>query len=134
MRLLLTVLAFAVCTGPVHSADVESPADPAIEQRMQTARATAKSEEGRAALQRYRANQTDPEPLVAAALAYSEAHKLYEALGDNDAVCDAQANLFWCKKQMNLDTVQAYLKEAKTDTKAGLARVDQVVERKVDAN
>jgi hypothetical protein len=142
MRFLLTLLAVTACAGvPARAAeDATTPApnpqegDGSTERRMQVARAAAKAEEGRASLLRYRANQTNPEPLVAAALAYAEAHKLYEALGDNESVCDVQANLFWCKKQMNLEAVQAYLKEAKGEAKEGLARVDQVAERKVEAS
>src|SRR4051812_44403200 len=44
----------------------------------------------------------DPHRGVDAALAFSHAMHCYEKLNDVDAVCEMQANIFWCKKRMNL--------------------------------
>jgi hypothetical protein len=108
--------------------------DDQAQKRLLAGKAAAQAEMGREGLVRYRANQSNPEPLVAAALAFAEAHRLYELAGDSEAVCDMQANLFWCKKQMNLDAVQAYLKEKGAGATDGLAKVDKIAERKIDVS
>ena len=110
-------------------------ADDPAKKRILLAKASAQAEKGRDLLASYRANQTNAQPLVDAALAFAEAHHMYEQAGDSEAVCDMQANLFWCKKQMNLDTVQAYLKEKGTGVaKDGLAAVDKIADRKIEAS
>ena len=115
--------------GPGSDAD-----DPA-KKRILLAKAGAQAEKGRDSLATYRANQTNAQPLLDAALAFAEAHHLYEQAGDSESVCDMQANLFWCKKQMNLDAVQAYLKEKGTvAAKDGLAAVDKIADRKIEAS
>lgn len=88
---------------------------------------------GRKALQLYRKDQAgNPHAVVDAAMAFTEAHKRYTALGDADAVAEMQANIYWCKKQMNLDAVKEYLgREGKSEA---LAQVDAVAEKQVDAS
>lgn len=88
---------------------------------------------GRKALQLYRKDQAaNPNAVVDAAMAFTDAHKRYEALGDTDAVAEMQANIYWCKKQMNLDAVKEYLgREGKS---GALAQVDAVAEKQVDVS
>ena len=88
---------------------------------------------GRKALQLYRKDQAgNPHAVVDAAMAFADAHKRYTALGDADAVAEMQANIYWCKKQMNLDAVKEYLgREGKSEA---LAQVDAVAEKQVDAS
>ena len=73
------------------------------------------AEGGRQSLQMYRKNQPgNPDVLIDAALAFDVAHRLYQQIGDQDSVAEMQANLFWCKKQMNLETLKKFLaKEGK---------------------
>ncbi len=94
--------------------------------------ADAKADAGRVALQAYRKDmQGNPNAVVDAAVVFSEAHKLYEQVGDTDAVSEMQANVFWCKKQMNLDAVKVYLgRQGKTEALASLT----AEERKVDVS
>ncbi len=58
----------------------------------------------------------DPHRAVDAAIAFSRALAIDNALGDADAVCEMQADIFWCKKRMNLQDLQDYLahKDAKS--------------------
>jgi hypothetical protein len=97
------------------------------------AAADTAADKGRKALQLYRKDQTaNPNAVVDAALAFTEAHHQYQALGDMDAVAEMQASIYWCKKQMNLDTVKSYLaRQGKTEA---LASMDAVAEKKVDTS
>jgi hypothetical protein len=97
------------------------------------AQAEARSEAGRKALQTYRKDQAaNPNAVVDAAVAFTEAHKLFQQLNDTDAVSEMQANIFWCKKQMNLDAVKLYLGE-KGKTEA-LTAMNEVADKKVEVN
>ncbi len=51
----------------------------------------------------------DPHRGVDAAILFSQARTIYLGLGDSDAIAQMQANIFWCKKRMNLDDLQSYL-------------------------
>ncbi len=75
-------------------------------------RSIAESEDdiGRKALRAYRKNQEDnPRAIIDAAIAFENAHRHFIAIGDTDAVSEMQANIYWCKKQMNIDTLKEYL-------------------------
>jgi hypothetical protein len=50
---------------------------------------------------------SDPQQAVAAVLAFTQALKIYQRLGDTGRVTEMQAQLFWCKKNMNLDALAA---------------------------
>lgn len=60
-------------------------------------------------LQVLQASDTNPRQTVAAALAFTSALGFYRAQGDTDRVCELQASLYWCKKRMTLEDVQAFL-------------------------
>lgn len=49
-----------------------------------------------------------PSTLINAALAFGQAHDIYEKLGDTDATVDAQASLYWCRKQMTVPVLQEF--------------------------
>ena len=51
----------------------------------------------------------DSAVLVEAALEYLEAHKAYEKSGDTEGVVDTQAEMFWCRKQMNYATLREFV-------------------------
>ena len=124
---------------PAVGAEVaaETPVDPAPVAPPTGANAEAlrvqadtKAATGRTFLQTYRKDmQGNPNAVVDAAVVFSEAHKLYEQLGDTDAVSEMQANVFWCKKQMNLDAVKVYLgRQGKTEALASLTAEERKVE------
>jgi hypothetical protein len=79
---------------------------------------------------------TDPDRIVDAAIAFTEALKFYEKSGDIDRICDLEANIYWCKKRMNQDNVQRFLarkvggKEAEK-AQTALAKAEVVVNKKV---
>lgn len=142
--LLVLLLAYAPTTW-LHSADEVTP--PVAEEKPAEtkpvdndaanagvrAEAESKAEAGRKALQTYRKDQAgNPNAVVDAAVAFTEAHKLYSQINDTDSVSEMQANIFWCKKQMNLDAVKLYLtKEGKTDA---LTQMNAVADKKVETN
>jgi len=117
---------------PTEMKPVEAkPAATEAEAAKLRASADEKSALGRKLLQTYRKDQAgNPNAVVDAAVAFTNAHKLYLELQDTDAVSEMQANIFWCKKQMNLDAVKVYLtKEGKTDA---LAQMNEVADKKVE--
>jgi hypothetical protein len=73
----------------------------------------------------------DPHRAVDAALGFSHALKAYQDLGDVDAVCEMQANIYWCKKRMNLDNLQEYVAKKGTVAQADLTRLVEVADRQV---
>lgn len=61
-----------------------------------------------AALELLKTNAT-PAQSVAAALSFTRALNFYRSQGNTDKVSELQANIYWCRKQMTLADVQAYL-------------------------
>ena len=118
---------------PSTEAQPADPAAPEIDTAKLRLGADEKSALGRKMLQTYRKDQAgNPNAVVDAAVAFTEAHKMYMDLKDTDSVSEMQANIFWCKKQMNLDAVKLYLvKEGKTDA---LAQMNEVADKKVEVN
>ena len=79
----------------------------------------------------------EPTKLVDAALVFHEAMVAYEVVGDSEGVCAMQANLFWCKKKMNLPTLESYLKAKgadRTRIEAALKQVDATVAKPVEVS
>lgn len=149
--LLLLLLAANIPTGLVGAdattaQPVSQGAGQAGDPAAQRAEADRFAAEGKRLVDLYRRDQqANAQAIIDAMLAYTKAHAIYEALGDTDLVCDTQANMFWCKKQMNLDTLKTYLagkgqsgtpvaqQEAK-QVEQTLAKATAVVEKKVDAS
>jgi hypothetical protein len=75
----------------------------------------------------------NPRRSVDAAIAFSKALKYYEQVGDTDTICDLEANIFWCKKRMNLDDVKSFVAQKSGDksVEAALAKVDAVATKEV---
>jgi|GEM_PF-3108129 hypothetical protein len=78
-------------------------------------------------------SNNDPSRSVAAAVAFSKAIKFYEATGDVDKVCDLEANIFWCKKRMNVDDVKNFLalKGGDKSVTDALAKADAVASKEI---
>jgi hypothetical protein len=78
-------------------------------------------------------SNADPSRSVAAAVSFSKAIKYYEAAGDIDKVCDLEANIFWCKKRMNVDDVKAFVAQKAGDKSVteALAKADAVATREI---
>jgi hypothetical protein len=74
---------------------------------------------------------SDPKRAVDSALAFSHALKTYEKLGDVDSICEMQANIYWCKKRMNLDNLTDYIAKKGADAQIDLSKVKEVITREV---
>lgn len=74
-----------------------------------------------------------PTAIVDAAIAFGKARELLEGSEDQDAIAEVQANLFWCKKQMNLDALKDYVARKGGDGQMALRQMDAVAAVKPDA-
>lgn len=70
--------------------------------------------------------------IVDAAIDFAKARRLADGMADSELVADIQANLFWCKKQMDVDALKDYLARKGEDAKLGLAEMDAVAAMKPD--
>ncbi len=78
-----------------------------------------------------KAADNDPHRGVDAALSFSHALGLYQQLGDIDAVCDMQANIYWCKKRMNLENLQQYVAQKGTQAAQDFTKVERIINEAV---
>jgi len=97
-----------------------------------TATAADLAARGRAAMQE---SNVMPARIVDAAILFTQSLKLYQTQGDLEQIQDLQANIFWCKKRMNLVELQAYLEQKNQDVqaKAALVQVDAIAASVVPA-
>lgn len=93
----------------------------------EVARAEERVKTGYVAMQE--SNQ-DPSRSVEAALAFAEALPVFEAAEMHDRMRELNANIFWCRKRMNHDELDRYVK-GKTGNSDALARIEAVVNRSV---
>ena len=111
LAFLLLALAF-----PVRGE--EAPRDKALKFRAQ----------GMAAL---KAADDDPKALVQAAEAFAQASDLYADLKMEAEATEMNSYLFWCRKKMNLEQIEAYTKKGATAENV-VRKMDAVVNLKVD--
>jgi hypothetical protein len=98
----------------------------------------------------------EQDKLIDAAIAFAQAMSLYEEAKDTDGQVDMQANIFWCKKKMNVDDLMAYRRRVEAGdvpghtaaagappaqrqqqiqaAKAALAKIEEVANRTVSAD
>ena len=78
-------------------------------------------------------SNTIPSRSVTAAVSFSRAIRFYEATGDIERVCDLEANIFWCKKRMNIDDVKTFLALKGNDKSVteALAKADAVASKEI---
>lgn len=89
LALVVALPAADLPTGPAASADDAERYETAALELLQT--------------------NTGPAQSVAAALAFTRALNFYRSQGNTDKVSELQASIYWCRKQMTLTDVQAYL-------------------------
>jgi hypothetical protein len=130
--LLSCLLGLALPWGSSHAlqaADVPAPADaPAADDAAVRKQADAAAEEGKAAM---RDADADPHRAVDAAIAFSHALHAYEQLKDVDAVCEMQADIYFCKKKMNLDNLQDYVAKKSAAAQADFGSAQAVMSKTV---
>jgi len=68
------------------------------------------------------ASQDDPKAIVNAARLFSKASTLFEKAGRQDEAVEVNSYLYWCKKKMNRDDMDAFLK-TKDDSAKALEKV-----------
>jgi hypothetical protein len=75
----------------------------------------------------------DASRAVAAAVAFSQAIRYYQAVGDVDRVCDLEANIYWCKKRMTPDDVAHFTSQNQGDqgVTQALATIEAVATKTV---
>ncbi len=73
----------------------------------------------------------DPHQAVDAAIAFSHALAIYDKLGDTDMICEMQADIFWCKKRMNLDNLQEYVAKKGATAQREFGVAQQVMDKAV---
>ncbi len=91
--------------------------------------ADAAAQEGRTAL---KDSDADAHRAVDAAIAFSHALHAYQKLGDTDSVCEMQADIFWCKKKMNLDQVKEYVAKKGKAAQEDFSAAQTVMTQEVD--
>src|SRR4051794_26715216 len=116
LRPCLLALALALCLGGQAAAAADREA------------ADSAAAAGLAAM---READGDPHKGVDAAIAFSHALAVYKQLGDADAVCEMQANIFWCKKRMNMSDLQDYVAHKGSGAVADYAAAKKVIETEV---
>ncbi len=82
------------------------------------------------------ASNNDPSLSVGAAVAFSKALPYYEQSGESDTISELEADIFWCKKRMNLEDVKRFraAKDGSATDTAALDKAEEVATRRVDAN
>ena len=139
MRCASLVLCLSLLALPgVPAAETTVPASgdtpaAAVPDQAAIAKADQQAKAGLAAMQ---ASNGNTSKTVEAALSFSQALHIYEAASDHEKAREMQANIFWCKKRMNLDDLERYVASKGKDPKiaAELARIDQVVDKKIPAD
>lgn len=84
-----------------------------------------------AGMEAMRAADADPHRAVDAAIAFSRALAIAQHLGETDTVCELQADIFWCKKRMNLDQIQDYLAHKDSAAQQAFSTAKTVMETTV---
>jgi len=78
-------------------------------------------------MQAMREADADPHRGVDAAISFSHARAVYSKLGDVDAVCEMNADIYWCKKRMNLDNLQDYVAKKGDVAKQDFTAAQEVI-------
>jgi hypothetical protein len=76
-----------------------------------------------------------PARAVEAALAFIKALHYYQSVDDTEMICELDANIFWCKKRMNIDEMKSFLvaKGGSAQDAQLIAEADQLVAKQVNA-
>ena len=78
-----------------------------------------------------KAGDNDPQKTVAAALEFTQLLDYYKEKGNTDLVCEMQANVYWCKKRMNLESLRTYVAAKGASAQALATRAEEIVSAEV---
>ena len=87
-------------------------------------------EKGIAALKE---SQTDPHAIVEAARLFVKAGALYGEAGNEEKNVEMNSFLYWCKKKMTLEDINAFIKGGDAEVTGKLAALDKIVPKTDDA-
>ena len=81
-------------------------------------------------------SDTTPARAVDAALAFVKALQFFSTSGDPAIVEELNANIFWCKKRMNLDQIRSFLAAKGSDAEEEnlIAKAAEIVTKAVDSS
>jgi hypothetical protein len=130
MRLPLAILAVLMCSSAAASAAETVSTVPATTPATAPAGLTADQADALVQSGQLAMKDADskPERIVDAAIAFGAALPFFQAQGDTDRISELQADIFWCKKRMDIDEVKAYLAQKHSDAAntAALATAERV--------
>lgn len=97
--------------------------------RRALAQGAALSREGMDHIRRFNQDQTrNATAIVDAAIAFGRAHALLTTAGaDSDLMAEVQANLYWCRKQMDMDAIKDYVAKKGDDYLVAAKQMDVVM-------
>ncbi|MBA3937979.1 MAG: hypothetical protein H0X38_10990 [Planctomycetes bacterium] len=131
MHLPSVILSVLICSGAAVTGAENVPTVPPTATAA-TAPATLTADQAEALVQSGQLAMKDsdakPERIVDAAIAFGAALPYFQAQGDTDRISELQADIFWCKKRMDLDEVKAYVAQKHGDVAnaAALATAERV--------
>ncbi len=145
LSLLLAAVVAVALQAPLHAAqspgdellgpaDGAAPGAPANEAARARTRGNELSRTGMESVRRFNQDQArNATAIVDAAIAFAKAREQL-ALGKADAesIAAVQANLYWCKKQMNLDALKDYVALKGAEFKTATKHMDEVTAAQID--
>jgi len=78
-------------------------------------------------------SQTNPRVIVEAARAFVKAAELYAASGDDEKSVEMNSFLYWCKKKMTMNDIDAFVKGGETGVSAKLNAIEKLAPKADDA-
>ncbi len=84
-------------------------------------------------LESLKAAQADESKIVEAARLLTKAAAAYEMAGNDDAATELNSYLYWCKKKMTLQQMDAFISVGSNEAKAALAKMEAVEKSAVKA-
>lgn len=85
----------------------------------------------RQAMGELKASDVDPQKTIAAALEFTRLMEYYQTKGDTDQACDMQANIYWCRKRMDLGALKRYVSSQGASAEALAAKAESVSSRAI---
>ncbi len=78
-------------------------------------------------------SQTNPRAIVDAARLFVKAGELYNTAGNEEKVVEMNSYLYWCKKKMTLDDIEAFTKGGEVAVTGKLAALEKIIPKTDDA-
>lgn len=114
--------------APAATAPAEAPVEGSDSAaRMANGQANTMVREGMDLVRQFNDNKAqNPNAVVDAAICFGKARKLLVASGSVEDISAVQSNLYWCKKQMDMDALKDYVARKGEDGKLAMAQLEAV--------